>query len=146
MLAGRLRRQFELSDLVRVAGFFLCETARRSSSEPRPGVAEDRVRTSRSAPASPFCCTSGTSLLAHCSGVPSTEVGCLAHLEGFGHRQVHLGQRFLERGYKILADDMLALTFDDQGRAMALARISSGETVGRFGPGPGALHRGSAPV
>ena len=55
----------------------------------------------------------------HCSGV-HTPTGAVLFSGNSGMGKSTLVSAFLERGYKILADDMLALTFDEQDQLTVL--------------------------
>lgn len=107
-----------LLNLVRVARFLV-----RDGSEiiiqPRPGVAEDRVRTFLLSACLSVVLHQRRLFAVHCSGV-HTGSGAVLFSGNSGMGKSSLVSAFLERGYKILADDMLALSFDEQGRVMAL--------------------------
>ena len=107
-----------LLNLVRVARF-LVRDGREISIQPRPGV--ERIGFARfcSVPASPSCFTSAPSLL-FIAAASTPKSGAVLFSGNSGMGKSTLVSAFLERGYKILADDMLALTFNEQGRVMAL--------------------------
>jgi hypothetical protein len=83
------------------------------------GVSEDTLRI--------FLLGTGLSILLHqrklfalhCSGI-HTERGAVLFAGNSGAGKSTLVSAFLQRGYKILADDMLALTFDEHGQLVVL--------------------------
>lgn len=107
-----------LLNLVRVARF-LVRDGREIIIQPRPGVAEDRVRTFLLSACLSIVLHQRHLFAVHCSGV-HTGSGAVLFSGNSGMGKSTLVSAFLERGYKILADDMLALTFNEQGRVIAL--------------------------
>lgn len=107
-----------LLNLPRVARF-LVRDGREVVVQRRPDVSEDKVRT--------FLLSACLSILlhqrrlfaVHCSGV-HTDRGAVLFSGNSGMGKSTLVSAFLERGYKILADDMIALTFNEQGQVLAL--------------------------
>jgi hypothetical protein len=107
-----------LLNLPRVARY-LVRDGQEIVVQAREGVSEDRVRT--------FLLSACLSILLHqrklfaihCSGV-QTPHGAVLFSGNSGMGKSSLVGAFLERGYRILADDMLALKFDEQDRVIAL--------------------------
>lgn len=107
-----------LLNLKRVARFQVRD-GREILLEPAAGVEEDTIRI--------FLLSTCLSILLHqrklfalhCSGI-HTERGAVLFSGNSGMGKSTLVSAFLQRGYKILADDMLALTFSDDGQVIAL--------------------------
>lgn len=107
-----------LLDLRRVARF-LVRDGKEIVVQPVGGVSEDSLRT--------FLLSACLSILLHqrklfalhCSGIHGPR-GAVLFAGNSGTGKSTLVSAFLQRGYKILADDMLALTFDEQGQVTVL--------------------------
>lgn len=100
-------------------GQFEARGGNEISVEPEPGAAVDNLR--------PFLLGACLAILMHqrqlfvlhCSGV-RTERGAVVFAGKSGSGKSTMVSAFLERGYRILADDMLALTINEQGEVIAL--------------------------
>ncbi len=108
-----------LLNLPRVARF-LARDGSEIVVQPRPDASEDTIRT--------FLLSACLSVLLHqrrlfslhCGGV-HTDRGAVLFSGHSGMGKSTLVSAFLERGYRILADDMIALTFGGEGQVMALS-------------------------
>ncbi len=109
--------KFQLN-LVRV-GRFRVQGGNEIVIQPVPGVGEDTLRM--------FLLSTCLSILLHqrklyglhCSGI-HTDRGAVLFAGSSGMGKSTLVSAMIGRGYKILADDLLALTFDDKGDVLAL--------------------------
>ncbi len=87
--------------------------------EPEAGAAEDSLRTFLLGACLAILMHQRQLFVLHCSGV-RTERGAVVFAGRSGSGKSTMVSAFLERGYRILADDMLALRPDDQGEIIAL--------------------------
>ncbi len=107
-----------LLNLKRV-GRFLVKDGSEIVIQPVEGISEDEIRT--------FLLSACLSILLHqyklfalhVSGIHTAQ-GAVLFAGNSGVGKSTLVSAFLQRGYKMLSDDMLALTFDERGRVMAL--------------------------
>lgn len=107
-----------LLNLPRVARF-LVRDGREVIIQPRPAVPEDRLRTFLLSACLSIVLHQRKLFAVHCSGV-HTPTGAVLFSGNSGMGKSTLVGAFLQRGYKILADDMLALTFNAQDQLTAL--------------------------
>jgi hypothetical protein len=84
-----------------------------------PGIAEETIRTFLLSACLGNLLHQRQLFALHCSGV-HTEHGAVLFAGNSGMGKSTLVSAFLQRGYKILADDMLALTLNEQGEVIAL--------------------------
>jgi hypothetical protein len=87
--------------------------------QPVPGIKEQTLRTFLLSACLAILLHQRQLFVLHCSGV-HTERGAVLFAGNSGMGKSTLVSAFLKRGYKILADDMLGLTFDAQGQVLAL--------------------------
>jgi len=87
--------------------------------QPVPGISEDSIRIMLLSACLSILLHQRRLLALHCSGV-HTMKGAVLFSGNSGMGKSTLVSAFTDRGYKMLADDMLALTFNDQGQVMAL--------------------------
>ena len=107
--------------LVNVEGLgrFFVRDGREICIQPLAAVAEEAIRLYLLSGCLAILLHQRRLFVLHCSGV-ATERGAVLFAGKSGTGKSTMVSAFLERGYKIVADDMLALTFDDQGRVVAL--------------------------
>jgi hypothetical protein len=100
-------------------GQFEIREGREITIEPDPGVPEDSLRTVLLGACLSILMHQRRLLVLHCSAV-RTERGAVVFAGKSGTGKSTLVSAFLERGYRILADDMLALTLNESGEVIAL--------------------------
>ena len=99
-------------------GRFHARHGREITVEPAPGVSEQVIRSFLLSACISILLHERRLFVLHCSGV-ATPRGAVLFAGKSGTGKSTMVSAFLERGYKIVADDMLALTFNEQGRVMA---------------------------
>lgn len=107
-----------LLNLPRLARY-LVRDGREIVIQSQPNVSDDSIRTFLLSTCLAILLHQRRLFAIHCSGI-HTAGGAVLFSGNSGMGKSTLVSAFLERGYKILSDDMLALTFNDQGQVMAL--------------------------
>ena len=107
--------------LVNVEGLgrFHVRDGREITVQPAEGVSEETIRLYLLSACLSILLHQRRLFVVHCSGV-ATPMGAVLFAGKSGTGKSTTVSAFLERGYKILADDMLALTFNEEGQVMAL--------------------------
>lgn len=100
-------------------GRFHVRDGREISIEPLAGIAEEAIRLFLLSAALSILLHQRRLFVLHCSGV-ATKRGAVLFAGKSGTGKSTMLSALLERGYRSMADDMLALTFDPQDRVMAL--------------------------
>jgi hypothetical protein len=104
---------------LRRVGRFQVQDGKEIVIQPMEGVEEDTIRTFLLSACLGNLLHQRKLFAVHCSGV-HTEKGAVLFAGNSGMGKSTLVSAFLQRGYKILADDMLALTINEQGQVIAL--------------------------
>jgi hypothetical protein len=100
-------------------GRFLVRDGRQIDVQPREGAPEDSLRQFLLGICLSILLEERRLFVLHCSGV-ATELGTVLFAGKSGAGKSTMVSAFLERGYQIVADDMLALAVNEQGEIMAL--------------------------
>jgi len=100
-------------------GQFEVRDGREITIEPDAGVPEDSLRTMLLGACLAILMHQRQLLVLHCSAVRS-ERGAVVFAGKSGTGKSTMVSAFLQRGYRILADDMLALTINEAGEVIAL--------------------------
>jgi hypothetical protein len=100
-------------------GKFLVRDGNEIRVQPAPGASEEGIRLHALSACLSILLLQRRLLVLHCSGV-DTPHGAVLFAGRSGAGKSTMVSAFLDRGSKILADDMLALNFDAAGRVMAL--------------------------
>jgi hypothetical protein len=107
-----------LNDLPEVARF-LAQDGSRIVVQPAAGASEEAIRAYLLSGCLAILMHQRGLFMLHSSGV-STRNGAVLFAGKSGTGKSTMVSAFLDRGYKILADDMLALAFDGQGGVIVL--------------------------
>jgi hypothetical protein len=107
-----------LLNLLRVARF-LVRDGTEIVIQPVPGVSEDTLRIFLLGTCLSILLHQRTLYALHCSGI-HTARGAVLFAGNSGMGKSTLVSSFLQRGHKMLSDDMLALTFNEQGQVIVL--------------------------
>jgi hypothetical protein len=120
--AGELRWQAApgefVADVAALGRFQVCE-GRQIVVQPAEGSSSESLRLFLLGACLSILLHERRLFVLHCSGV-ATEEGAVLFAGKSGTGKSTMVSAFLERGYKIIADDMLALTFNESGQVMAL--------------------------
>ncbi len=105
-------------NLLRLGRFRVCD-GKEIIVQPLPGVSEDRLRAILLSSCLANLLHQRQLFALHCSAI-RTEHGAVLFAGNSGMGKSTLVSAMLGRGYKMLADDMLALAIDEAGRVLAL--------------------------
>ncbi len=98
---------------------FQVRDGRQIIIQPDPGASEDDLRSFLLSACLAILMHQRQLFVLHCSGV-RTDRGAVVFAGKSGTGKSTMVSAFLARGYRILADDMLALTIDERGEVIAL--------------------------